>query len=111
MSSVRQHIDKAKYNEQFFEDVKHDYPDWAITGLFYSAIHLVDAFLSRKSIAAGSHEMRFSYIRQLKELKIIYEDYRSLYDYSINARYKMFTFNTDGINDAHLKFYVPIKYN
>ena len=36
--------------EKFFDDVKHEYPDWAITGLFYAALHLMEAFLAVKGI-------------------------------------------------------------
>lgn len=109
MPSVKQHIDKAKYNEQFFEDVKYDYPDWAITGLFYSALHYVDAYLVSKGHSAEDHKTRLWFVESTKELKPIYANYRAMYDYSINARYKMHEFNIESLNDTHKTFYSPMK--
>jgi hypothetical protein len=51
MPIPEKHFQKALYNEKFFNDIKQNYTDWAITGIFYSALHLVDAFLAKKIIS------------------------------------------------------------
>ena len=110
MATVKQHLKKATYNENFFDDIKETYPDWAITGLFYSALHLIDAVLINMGCSAEDHKMRFQYVKFIKELKPLYADYRALYDCSINARYKMTSdLNIESLNDYHKKFFSPIK--
>jgi len=109
MFTVKQHTEKAKYNEKFFQETKDEYPDWAITGLFYSALHLVEAFLSKKDHSVEDHKSRFWFIQNTKELKPLYPNYRALYDYSVNARYKMQKFNVETLNDTYKSFYLPLK--
>jgi len=109
LPTVKEHINKSKYNEKFFEDVKHDYPDWAVTGLFYAALHLVDAFLSKKGVSVEDHKTRSWYVASVSELKPIYGDYRAMYDYSVNARYKMHVLNVESLNDIYSSFYLKIR--
>lgn len=109
MPTVKEHINKAKYNENFFEDIRNSYPDWAITGLFYSALHYVDAFLKSKQISAEDHKTRSWFINSTKQLKSIYSEYRAMYDYSVNARYKMWIVNKESLEDIYKNFYLPIK--
>lgn len=109
MPTLKQHQSKAIYNEKFFEDVKFNYPDWAITGIFYATIHLIEAFLATKNIHVEDHKERAKYIGLLKELKPLFQYYRALYDYSVNARYKMYSFTVEGINESYKEFFIPIK--
>lgn len=109
MPSAKDHKAKAAYNEEFFDHTKYDYPDWALTGLFYSALHLVDAFLATKHISVENHLTRFNYVNKVKELKPLYPEYRMLYDYSVNARYKMHSFSTENINDTYKTVFLPFK--
>lgn len=109
MPTAKQHYHKATYNEKFFEDIKNNYPDWAITGIFYAAVHLMEAFLAAKGIYVEDHKERAKFIGVLKELKPLFQHYRALYDYSVNARYKLYPFTVDGINDSYKHFFLPIK--
>lgn len=109
MPTVKQHYSKALYNEKFFEDIKHEYQDWAITGIFYSAIHLVEAFLAIKDIHVEDHKERARHLSLIKELKPLFGYYRALYDYSVNARYKLHNFTVDSISDSYKQFFLPIK--
>jgi len=109
MPSEKQHIKKAAHNEQFFDHVKHDYPDWAMTGLFYSVLHYIEAYLATKGIHVEDHKERAKHVGLLAPLKPYYADYRRLYDYSVNARYKMHEFNVTWLNDTHKRFFLPIK--
>jgi hypothetical protein len=109
MPTSKQHIQKSKHNEKFYEHVKYDYQDWAITGLFYAALHLVEAYLELKGIKVENHRERANCVAIIKELKIFYHGYKSLYDYSVNARYKMFSLSVENINDSYNQFYEPLK--
>jgi hypothetical protein len=109
MPSLKDHLKKADYNEQFFHDTKDSYPDWALTGMFYSALHLVDAYLAKKNLSVPDHKTRTNYIHKISDLRSFYDDYRILYDYSVNARYKMHTFSEENINDTYKKIYLPFK--
>jgi len=109
MPTIKQHKTQSAHNEAFFNDVGDSYQDWALTGLFYSALHLVDAFLCSKNISVENHLTRADYMNRIKELKSLYQDYRILYDYSVNARYKMHTFSTENINDTYKNIFQPFK--
>ena len=66
MPTEKDHSTKAEYNETFFQKTKNNYQDWAITGLFYSALHYVDALLSKKGHSVEDHKTRFWYVRSAK---------------------------------------------
>ncbi len=109
MAKHKKHLSQAKYNRKFYEDIKHTYQDWAITGLFYAALHLVDAYLAQKGISVEDHKTRHRYLQMIKDLKPIYPDYRALYDHSVNARYKFVKLSTEEIVQAHDKYFVPLE--
>ncbi len=109
MPTLKQHLSKSDHNENFFNDVSDSYQDWALTGLFYSALHLVDAFLCSKHISVENHLTRMDYMNRIKELRPLYADYRILYDYSVNARYKMYSFSIKNITDTYKNIFQPFK--
>jgi hypothetical protein len=109
MPSEKQHLAKAKYNEGFFESIKYEYSDWSITGLFYSSLHFIEAFLATKGIHVEDHKERAKMVGIIKELKPLFGCYRALYDYSVNARYKMHNFSVEAINQSYKDFFLPIK--
>ena len=61
------------------------YPDWEITALFYSALHIVDEYLILKDKRPCRHGIRNRRVRE--ELGPIYGDYHDLYTLCIRARY------------------------
>lgn len=109
MAKEREHHKKAAYNEKFFSEIREKYPDWAVTGLFYSALHLIEAFLAKKDIHPEDHKTRLSLVGKIRELKPIYSCYRALYDSSVNARYRMYKFSPDEANSVYDKYFLPIK--
>ncbi len=109
MPTDKEHSSKAEYNEAFFLETKGQYQDWAITGLFYSALHYVDALLSKKGHSVENHARRFWYVKSAKELKSLYPDYRALYDHSVNARYKMWKFTEAELDEIRKEYFLPIK--
>ena len=109
MPIPEKHFQKALYNEKFFHDIKQNYTDWAITGIFYSALHLFDAFLARKKLYPKDHKERTNYVGKIKELKSLFHHYRSLYDYSVNARYNMIKFSIADAEQIYSDYFIFIK--
>ena len=63
--------------------------DWAITMLFYSALHYIDAFLDGKGMHPRNHTVRDDEIQNNGSIKAIYRDYRFLKHRSRAARYEI----------------------
>lgn len=88
MPAKDDHVDQAKHNFDFFQSLdKETYSDWAVTVLFYTALHYIDAFLATQSIHPGSHDIRDKYVNRVSQLKPLYPSYSFLKNHSRNARY------------------------
>ena len=88
MPSRDDHLRQAQHNLEFSESLDPaSYPDWLATGLFYTALHYIDAFLATKGIHPGKHDVRDRYVERVQELKPLYDHYRALKDSSRTARY------------------------
>lgn len=101
MPSKDAHLKQARHNFSLFQSFdKTKYPDWAVTILFYTALHYVDAFLAGSAIDPGSHVARDKYIRMVTQLRPLYSHYCFLKNLSHNARYVPPTsFTTQDISD------------
>ena len=95
MPALNQHLPLAESNEGFAESIAelpNRFPDWEITVLFYSALHYADAFLATQDIHPRSHDSR---IRSIRSLISVWEDYRDLYQLSLDARYNAVSFTAE----------------
>ena len=110
MSKANKHTQQASHNKEFYDLIKnHPFYDWAATGLFYAAIHYIEGYLSTKSISVGNHRDRLTYISRIKDLKPIYNQYRMLYDVSVNARYKFLKLKRKDVEELYNKEFQTIK--
>ena len=93
------HINQAQHKEEFFLSFDRTvYSDWAITVLFYAALHYVDAFLAHVGIRnPGGHSNREQYIQSRPELQPIYNEYSRLKNRSASARYYARRFSPEEI--------------
>jgi uncharacterized protein (UPF0332 family) len=121
MPRQEEHIEKARYNEQFFSSFNLDttpFLDWVVNGIFYSALHYLDSYLASKGENPGEHRERIRLIQGDPKLgQLIFYHYMSLKDDSEGGRYNMKVFLPDEItNDilpslnsikTHLKKYIP----
>ena len=121
MPSQKDHINKARHNEQFLSSFDIDttpFLDWVVNGVFYSALHYLDCYLANKGKHPGEHRERIRLIWNEPYLgKPFFRLYRPLKDDSEEGRYNMRAFTPDEIrgdiipllNDikTHLKRYVP----
>jgi len=112
MPTSDQHYKKALKNIDFYENISAIHPDWAMTGLFYSALHFVDSFLATRTddgIHPENHDYRNDCVRKVSDLKPIYPYYRALQDFGHRARYKMDAFTQKQVDDANTRYLNPIK--
>lgn len=57
------HLEKAKHNLSFVYDIKElDYPDWLITGCYYSLYHATLALILSKGYSSKNHNATLSVV-------------------------------------------------
>lgn len=96
------HLSQAQHNENFvqtFDLDKTGYLDWVVTGIFYAGVHYVESFLATKGFNSGNHMEREKAIMSYPELDPIINDYRTLKDESVEARYKIRKFFPSEVKD------------
>jgi len=99
-----QHLKKALENESLASSLNLAVPaapDWAITMLFYAAVHYVEAFFSKTGHHLKRHKLRVNAIQGNAQLRPLYQDYRELQTYSETARYQAVFFTSSDV--------VPVK--
>lgn len=107
-----EHIAKAEENEQVAQSLEAAYPDWAITALFYAAVHWVDAVLDGlggMSVHPQRHMQRRGEIARRRELAVIEPRYRTLQDVSVGARYECELFYPSDVVYARRTSLEPVK--
>lgn len=90
---MREHLKKARYNENFLEKldelVPADYFDWKITVAFYVVVHYIDAYFESHGVRVNSHEKR----RNAFDLAVCsltedcIDNYDNIYQLARTARY------------------------
>jgi hypothetical protein len=94
---------KAQHDEEFVASLGVDpgrFTDWAVTGLFYSAVHYIEAYFARGNRHSGDHRARDSEIWRDGQLKRLYEPYNELKNHSITARYLVRTPTAQDLADS-----------
>lgn len=92
MASSNDHLTQADHNRDFINIIwpkNLQYPDWAVTVIFYTAIHLIEAYFDHH-LGKSSHDYqdREDTIIQTSELKPIYPEYHELKRLSMDSRYR-----------------------
>jgi len=90
MPGKSEHLKKAQHDEQFATSLDlHSTPylDWLVTGMFYSALHYIEAYFATLKMHSPDHRIRDSAIRRDRKISAVYNDYSELKNFSINARY------------------------
>jgi hypothetical protein len=109
----KRHVSKAAHDEVFWKFINDnhvvDYPDWAVTGIFYSAMHFIDAFFGKNNKHLKSHDMADKEISQEAQLDSIYADYRALKDYRWKASYWSTKFEKSDIDNDIIPHFDKIK--
>ena len=95
MPDKNSHVEKARHNANFyasFDFQKTPFRDWVVAGVFYSALHVIDAYLVTKGEHSFSHVTRDSWIKKRRELDAVWFDYRDLKEFRMMASYKCYKF-------------------
>jgi hypothetical protein len=82
--------------------------DWAVTVLFYAALHLVEATLA-PSVHSPNHNARHQTVHLDPRLRPIYCHYCELYYRSLDARYDCISFGPLQAQHLYVTRYEPIK--
>jgi len=99
-----QHLQKARHNEEFVTSLGADpdrFADWAITGLFYSALHYIEAYFACRGRHSGDHRARDSDIWRDTSLQGLYTPYSELKNASTTARYRVVSLTAQDLADSH----------
>ena len=117
MASTSDHVGRAENNETFYQSFPLDstpYLDWAITALFYSSVHYVDAGLHEhrtrrdpSGIHPESHEERTSAVQ--RNFPRIYRQFRYLKDRSEDARYRLMSFTPQEVRELEQREFRGIR--
>lgn len=89
MASKDAHLWQAAHNEKLYNQLlTTEFLDWAVTAIFYSVLHHVDAYLATKNIHPSRHyKGRGPLIATESNLRRIWNQYRWLKEKSEAARY------------------------
>jgi len=98
--NTEEYIAQAAHNAELARTLRKErkeYLDWAVTCLFYSAVHYINACLTkdgkdipRRHVGTDAGAVgRTNIVQQDASLKTIYFDYRHLDDESRDARYEL----------------------
>lgn len=111
MTLVDEHIAKAEKNERLCDRLlETEFGDWALTGLFYAALHYIDAYFAMESNdTPQSHRERNGRVRRDTTLDEIRSHYLDLYVLSIQARYELDTVSEYEVRGAMVEHFVPIR--
>lgn len=113
MSQEAIHISIATKNEEFFESfdlTTSVFLEWAVSGLFYSLIHYIDACLASKlNCHPTVHGTRTTLVKTESYLQGIYDDYRFLKDQSEAGRYYGQNFTPDEVRILNHTHFQPAK--
>ncbi len=94
------HSRQAAHNKAFlaeFNLTETIYLDWAVTVMFYVALHLVETYLATKDLHPTAHRIRDDYLSRTADLRPIYRSYRELEHHSQKARYQGTRFSIETV--------------
>jgi hypothetical protein len=99
MPRLQEHLDKAEHNENYYQSFDLDntpYLDWVVNGIFYSAVHYVDAYFATNKFHPDTHRKRIRHIQLDKNLgRDFYINwYKPIDQHSRAGRYNMKVFTT-----------------
>ena len=117
MPTEAAHLDEVQRNEGVADMLLQSagpYPEWAITALFYAALHLAEAYFFRIGVGHSAppqrrvHFQRERLMLRLGALRNVVDSYKILKTYSENARYDCRQFNSEEAVRIKQNFYAPV---
>ena len=111
MLQPSEHIAQAEKNERLYELlVGTEFNDWAITGLFYAALHYVDAlFMEQTGTSPTNHNSRNGLVERTVNLARIKPHYAELFQWSLNVRYEAIPVSSDDTRNVMTQHFAPLR--
>ena len=111
MPQPLEHIAQAEKNERLYEIlIGTEFNDWAITVLFYAALHYVDAsFTEQTGVSPRNHNSRNYMVAKTRNMMQIKYHYAELFQWSLNVRYNVFQVSTDDALEVKMRLFDPIR--
>lgn len=72
---------------ELVDSIPASHGDWAVTAMFYAAVHAIDAALAHSGSRVCNHEGRFDALKQHNSFSKIRRYYHTMYDLCRKARY------------------------
>jgi hypothetical protein len=120
MPTFDQHFEQANRNRKFLDTFfLKDHHDWAMTVMFYTSLHLVEALMYKEvnrlrgedkwgylEIDCSNHDERE---RQVKEImNDIHFPFTQLKKFADSGRYKVYVFRPNEITSAYMHQFKPV---
>lgn len=89
-----------------------EFVDWAVTALFYAALHWLRAFLAQEGVQIGSYaaeDQAFQQVLVLRQSPEPFGWYKTLKAESRAARYEMKSYSSADFRDLEQNYYDPFK--
>lgn len=87
MATAQDHLEQANHNRAFYATIDGaQFPDWAATVMFYTAVHMTQRLFCIHGGRGGSHTRRNRTLRE--QYPRVWREYHKLYSYSRLARYR-----------------------
>jgi hypothetical protein len=114
MPTEGNHRAQAQDNEAFADFLlAHNEPrylGWAVTSIFYAAVHYGRAFLrARSGPAITSHPGFETHFLRFSRDPSLYSLYRRLKDESERARYDCATYSSSEVDELKQKYLIPFR--
>jgi hypothetical protein len=103
MPGINDHLDQVAHNQNFLRLLRwfsRFFPDWLVTAEFYTALHVVDAYLATNNIHPTTHTLRGQCIFTDLALRPIYREYQDLENLSRDVRYEVYTLTQQDLKDC-----------
>ena len=115
MATPAEHRSKALKNERLIQTAslaEGEFVDWAVTALFYAALHWVRALSAQEGFQIRDYAMERIALESVPTFQLAPKHmklYRTLKDESRDARYEMKSFTALDYQDLEANYYAPFR--
>ncbi len=107
------HLRQARHNHDLIaalDPATTPFLDWVVTGAFYAALHLVEAWFASRGFHFMSHAERDDWVSKVKELRqTVWPRYKELEFQSQRARYQCVPFDRNDVQQRLLVYLADIE--
>lgn len=112
MPTADRHLTQAARNESLSLALEAQYSEWAVTALFYAALHYVEAYFDRHA-TSGQPRHHTGHVERTRAVRLriptVYRSYRWLMELSRDARYECVMFTPADVRHLRRTYFEPLK--